>query len=83
MDVEPTLQPGMAERAIDTATNVSNTVSEISAGLQAAVGQLSDAIKTARQPGQPLSTLAAVTREAPLASLFIAFLFGIAISRRR
>jgi hypothetical protein len=83
MDVEPTLQPGMAERAIDTATDVSHTVSEISAGLQAAVDRLSDAIESARQPGQPLATISAITREAPLASLFIAFLFGIAVARRR
>ena len=83
MDVEPTLPPGMAERAIDTATNVSRTVSEISAGLQTAVDRLSDAIETARQPGQPLSTISAITREAPLASLFVAFLFGIAVARRR
>jgi hypothetical protein len=34
---EPTLQPGMAERAIDTATDVSRTITEVSAGLQAAV----------------------------------------------
>jgi hypothetical protein len=83
MDVEPTLQPGMAERAIDTATDVSQTISEISAGLQAAVDRLSDAIESARQPGQPLATISAITREAPLASLFIAFLFGIAVARRR
>jgi hypothetical protein len=83
MDVEPTLQPGMAERAIDTATDVSRTVSEISAGLQAAVDRLSNAIESARQPGQPLATISAITREAPLASLFVAFLFGIAVARRR
>ena len=28
---EPTLQPGMAERAIDTATDVSRTITEVSA----------------------------------------------------
>jgi hypothetical protein len=81
--VEPTFQPGMAERAIDTATDVSRTVSDISAGLQAAVDRLSDAIKSARRPGQPLATISAITREAPLASLFVAFLFGIAVARRR
>ena len=80
---EPTLQPGMAERAIDTATDVSRTLTEISAGLQAAVSRLSDAIATARQPGKPLSTISAITREAPLASLFVAFLFGVAVARRR
>ena len=76
-------QPGMAERAIDTATDVSRTLTEVSAALQAAVGRLSDAITAARQPGMPLATISAITREAPLASLFVAFLFGVAIARRR
>jgi len=80
---EPTLQPGMAERAIDAATATSHTVAEISGGLRAAVEQLSDAIAAARRPGMPLSTVSAITREAPLASLFVAFLFGIAVARRR
>ena len=80
---EPTLQPGMVERAIDTATDVSRTITEVSAGLQAAVNRLSEAVATARQPGKPLSTISAITREAPLASLFVAFLFGIAVARRR
>jgi hypothetical protein len=80
---EPTLQPGMAERAIDAATDVSRTLTDISAGLQAAVSRLSEAIATTRQPGKPLSTISAITREAPLASLFVAFLFGVAVARRR
>ena len=80
---EPTLQPGMAERAIDTATDVSRTITELSEGLQAAVDRLRDAVATARQPGKPLSTISAITREAPLASLFVAFLLGVAVARRR
>jgi hypothetical protein len=79
----PTLQPGMAERAIDTATDVSRTITEVTTALQAAVDRLSLAIATARQPGKPLSTISAITREAPLASLFVAFLFGVAVARRR
>ena len=73
----------MAERAIDTATDVSRSITEVSEGLQAAVNRLSEAVATARQPGKPLSTISAITREAPLASLFVAFLFGIAVTRRR
>jgi hypothetical protein len=80
---QPTPQPGMAERAIDTATDVSRTITEITTGLKAAVDRLSRAIATARQPGKPLSTISAITREAPLASLFVAFLFGVAVARRR
>jgi hypothetical protein len=76
-------QPGVAQRAIDTAADVSYTVGQVTGALQAAVDRLSDAIATARQPGQPLSTISAITREAPLASLFVAFLFGIAVARRR
>jgi hypothetical protein len=75
-------QPGMAERAIDTATDVSRTITEISAALHAAVDRLSRTIATARQPGGPLATISAITREAPLASLFVAFLLGAAVARR-
>jgi hypothetical protein len=76
-------QPGTAERAIDTAADVSRTVTEVTAALQMAVGRLSEAIRTAREPGKPLATISAITREAPLASLLVAFLFGVALTRRR
>jgi hypothetical protein len=80
---QPTFQPGMAERAIDTATDVSRTITDVSAALQAAVDRLNETIATARRPGRPLATISAITREAPLASLFIAFLFGVAVARWR
>ncbi|OAF01321.1 hypothetical protein AYJ54_29015 [Bradyrhizobium centrolobii] len=80
---QPAPQPGMAERAIDAATDVSRTIGEVAGGLHAAVDRLTLAIEEARKPGRPLSTVAAITREAPLASLFVAFLFGVAIARRR
>ena len=80
---QPVPQPGMAERAIDTATDVTRSITEVSAALQAAVDRLSRASATARQPGKPLSTVSAITRQAPLASLLVAFLFGIAVARRR
>ena len=80
---ETPLQPNMAERAIDAATDVSRTITDVSTALQVAVARLGEAIRTARQPGKPLSALSAITREAPLASLFVAFLFGVAVARRR
>jgi hypothetical protein len=76
-------QPGMAARAIDTAADVSRTAGEVTGALRAAIDRLTAVIDDARRPGQPLSTVAAIAREAPLASLFVAFLFGIAVSRRR
>jgi hypothetical protein len=83
VSIETIPQPGRAERAIDTATDVSRTITELSAALQAAIDRLSQAIATARQPGKPLATISAITREAPLASLFVAFLFGLAVARWR
>jgi hypothetical protein len=73
----------MAERAIDTATDVSRTIEDLTAGLRVAVDRLRLAIDNAGRPGQPLARLRAATREAPLTSLFIAFLVGVAITRRR
>lgn len=80
---ESPLQPSLGERAIDTAADVSRTITEVSDGLQAAVDRLGEAIAASRQPGGALSTISAITREAPLTSLFIAFLFGVAVARRR
>jgi hypothetical protein len=80
---ETPLQPNMAERAIDAATDVSRTINDVSVSLHAAVDRLTEAIRAARQHGRPLSTLSAIAREAPLASLFVAFLFGVAVARRR
>jgi hypothetical protein len=83
IETEPTLQPGMMERAIDTATDASHTTTEVSAGLQASVNRPREAIAAARLPGRPLSIVSTITREAPLASLFVAFLFGISVAHRR
>ncbi|MCP3401546.1 hypothetical protein [Bradyrhizobium sp. CCGB20] len=80
---QPNPQPGVAERAIDAATDVSRTIGEVAGGLHAAVDRLTAAIDEARKPGRPLATIAAITREAPLASLFVAFVFGVAVARRR
>ncbi|WP_426441565.1 hypothetical protein [Bradyrhizobium genosp. P] len=80
---ESPLQPSLGERAIDAATDVSRTITDVSDGLRAAVDRLSSAIAASRRPGGALATVSAVTREAPLASLFVAFLLGVAVARRR
>jgi len=80
---ESSLHPGLAARAIDAAADASRTVGEVAGGLRSAADRLTHVIDEARKPGGALSTVAAVTREAPLASLFVAFLFGIAVARRR
>jgi hypothetical protein len=75
--------PSIAERAIDSATDVSRTIEDVTAALRVAVERLRAAIAEAQRPGQPVAKLRAVTREAPLASLCIAFLLGVALARRR
>ncbi|CCD84425.1 hypothetical protein [Bradyrhizobium sp. ORS 285] len=80
---EPPPQPGVAERALDAATDMSRSLGEMMGTLGAAVDRLSRAADEARRPGTALSTLSAITREAPLASLFVAFLCGVVVARRR
>ena len=50
--------------------------------LKSAIARTKAAIDAGRQPGMPLSVLSNVAREAPLGSLFLAFLVGIAVGRR-
>jgi hypothetical protein len=47
------------------------------------VHRVSGAIEAGRKPGMPLSILSNIAREAPLGSLLVAFLLGIAVARRR
>jgi hypothetical protein len=58
------------------------SAAEKAAAIQSANRRISDAIETERQPGMPLDNLARLVRQAPLHSLAIAFLIGVAISRR-
>jgi len=76
-------QPGIAARAIDTATDVSRTIGEVTGALSVAVDRLSAAIADARRPGRPLAIISAMTRQAPLTSLIVAFTIGLAVARRR
>ncbi|MGJ5178855.1 hypothetical protein ACQR16_27485 [Bradyrhizobium oligotrophicum] len=48
-----------------------------------AAKQAHNVLESGRKPGMPLSVLSNVAREAPLASLLIAFLLGASIARRR
>lgn len=79
---EPTLQPSMTERAVDTATDASRTVGEVTASLRAAVERLS-AVAAEVQSGRVIPALRRTARRAPLTSLFGAFLLGVVVARRR
>lgn len=60
-----------------------STVAGISDAVKGTVHQVSGAIEAGRKPGMPLSILSNIAREAPLGSLLVAFLLGVAVSRRR
>jgi hypothetical protein len=60
-----------------------STIAEVSGAVKGTVHRVSDAIEAGRKPGMPLSILNNIAREAPLGSLLIAFLLGVAVARRR
>jgi hypothetical protein len=76
-------KPSLTERAKVTARDAAETGEDINAILGKAVDGLTGALDYARRPGKPLDTVAKLTRDAPLASLFVAFLVGVAFARRR
>ena len=55
----------------------------VSEAVKGTANRVSGAIEAGRRPGMPLSILSNIAREAPLGSLLIAFLLGIAVARRR
>ncbi|CAN5285536.1 hypothetical protein BH11PSE4_BH11PSE4_16970 [soil metagenome] len=62
---------------------VAETVSRAAHKVSEAAHTVGDAIDRAKKPGMPLSILSNVAREAPLGSLLVAFLLGVAVARRR
>jgi hypothetical protein len=76
-------EPSFTERVRTTARETAQTGAEIGEIFGDVVDRLSEVVDNARRPGKPLDTLAKVTREAPLASLFVAFVIGMAFARRR
>lgn len=74
--------PSIAERSIDAATDVSRSIEEVTASLKSAADRLREVISDAEQPGQPIARLRAITRQAPLQSLLVAFLLGVVLAHR-
>jgi hypothetical protein len=65
------------------APEAKSTIAEVSEAVKGTVHRVSGAIEAGRKPGMPLSILSNVVREAPLGSLLVAFLLGVAVARRR
>jgi hypothetical protein len=75
--------PPLVYEGLDPVPEPKSAISEISDAVNGAVNRVSGAIEAGRKPGMPLSILSNMAREAPLGSLFMAFLLGVAVARRR
>jgi hypothetical protein len=60
-----------------------SAIAEVSEAVKETAHRVSGAIEAGRKPGMPFSILSNIAREAPLGSLLVAFLLGVAVARRR
>jgi hypothetical protein len=67
---------------IDSVAQPRSGATEALDALKDAVRKAKAAIDAGRQPGMPLSVLSNMAREAPLGTLLMAFLLGVAVGRR-
>jgi hypothetical protein len=74
--------PPLVYEGLDPVPEPKSAFLEISEAVNAAVDRVSGVIEAGRKPGRPLSILSNIAREAPLGSLFVAFLLGVAVARR-
>ena len=58
-------------------------VTEVTEVLEEIVRFAKNAFEAAGRPGMPLSVLSNIARAAPLGSLLIAFVLGVAVTRQR
>ena len=83
MSDDTTPRPPFVYEGLDPAPEPKSTVAEASEAVKGTAHRIGAAIDKGRKPGMPLSILSNIAREAPLASLLVAFLLGIAVARRR
>jgi hypothetical protein len=79
-DIPP---PPFLYDGLDPYDDVKSTAAKATEGVKKAAKNVGEVYRQARQPGMPLSVLANIAREAPLGSLLVAFLLGVAVARRR
>ena len=69
--------------SFDPTPESKSRIADVSEAVRGTANRIGDAIETGKKPGMPLSILANIAREAPLGSLLVAFLLGVAVARRR
>jgi hypothetical protein len=80
---DDTPQPPFVYEGLDPAPEPKSAIADVTEAVKGAAGRVTDAIESGRKPGMPLSILSNIAREAPLGSLLVAFLLGVAVARRR
>ena len=75
--------PPFVYEGLDPVPEPKSTIADVSDAVKGTAHRIGDAIDAGRKPGMPLSILSNIAREAPLGSLLVAFLLGIAVARRR
>jgi hypothetical protein len=68
---------------LDPVDEEKSTISEVAGTIKGTVKQIGAMVDSGKKPGMPLSVLSNIAREAPLGSLLVAFLLGVAVARRR
>jgi hypothetical protein len=76
-------RPPFTYDGLDPVPEAKSTIAEVSEAVKGTGKGISDTIEAGRKPGMPLSVLSNIAREAPLGSLLVAFLLGVAVARRR
>jgi hypothetical protein len=72
-----------AYEGLDPVPEAKSAFAEVSKAVKGSVDRVNGAIEAGRKPGMPLSILSNIAREAPIGSLLVAFLLGVALARRR
>jgi hypothetical protein len=67
---------------LDPPRQPKSAAADIADAMKGTARRINDVIEAGRRPGMPLSVLTNIAREAPLGSLLLAFLLGVAIGRR-
>jgi hypothetical protein len=75
--------PPLVYEGLDPNPAPKSAIDEVTDAVKGAANRVGEAFENGKKPGMPLSILSNVAREAPLGSLLVAFLLGVAVARRR
>jgi hypothetical protein len=75
--------PPLIYDGLDPIPAEKSVISEMAEAVKGTAQRMGDMVDLGRKPGMPLSIISNIAREAPLGSLLVAFLLGVAVARRR